>query len=64
LYTYLIGWSKHNKWYYGRRTKNSLIPEEDFWNVYKTSSKYVKEFVSKFGDPDIRQIRKKFDCAD
>jgi hypothetical protein len=28
--------------------------------TYETSSKYVKEFISKYGNPDIVQIRKVF----
>lgn len=45
-YTYLIGWSNHNKWYYGRRTAKNCHPNE-FWKTYFTSSKYVKEFRKK-----------------
>lgn len=59
-YTYLIGWSKLNTYYYGRRTNNKVSPEEDLWIFYFTSSKYVKDFVVKNGDPDIIQIRRKF----
>lgn len=58
-YTYLIGWSKHNKWYYGRRTAKNCNPSE-FWVNYFTSSKYVEEFRKQFGEPDIIQIRKTF----
>ena len=59
-YTYLIGWSKHNKWYYGVRFAKNCTPEE-LWKTYFTSSKYVKGFRNKFGDPDIVKIRKIFD---
>lgn len=58
-YTYLIGWSKHNKWYYGRRTAKNCHPTE-LWKKYFTSSKYVKEFRKINGEPDIIQIRKTF----
>jgi hypothetical protein len=65
-YTYLIGWSKHNKFYYGRRTAKGCHPSE-FWLKYFTSSKEVKNFRKKYGEPDIKQIRKKFnnkeDCC-
>lgn len=65
-YTYLIGWSKLNKWYYGRRTKVNCHPD-DFWKKYFTSSKYVKNFRKEHGEPDVIQIRKIFnninDCV-
>lgn len=61
-YTYLIGWSKHNIWYYGVRYANSTIPEKDLWVKYFTSSKNVQNIRKKFNDPDVIQIRKKFDC--
>lgn len=65
-YTYIIGWSKYNKFYYGRRTSNKCNPS-DLWKTYFTSSKYVKEFRIKYGEPDIIQIRKTFatneDCC-
>jgi len=66
-YTYLIGWSSHNKWYYGRRTRKGCHPEE-LWVKYFTSSKHVKSFAKQHGKPDIIQIRRVFDnskkCAD
>jgi len=58
-YTYLIGWSKHNKFYYGRRTAKNCHPEE-FWKRYFTSSDYVTGFRIQFGEPDIIQIRRTF----
>lgn len=58
-YTYLIGWSEYNKWYYGRRTAKNCNPKE-FWVSYFTSSKYVEEFRKLHGEPDIIQIRKTF----
>lgn len=58
-YTYLVGWSQHNKWYYGVRFAKGCNPS-DFWVSYFTSSKYVKEFREAFGEPDIVQIRKTF----
>lgn len=58
-YTYFIGWTKYNKFYYGRRTAKNCNPIE-FWNKYFTSSDRVKEFRKKHGDPDIIQIRKTF----
>lgn len=59
-YTYLIGWSQQDKWYYGRRTARNCDPSE-FWSSYFTSSKYVSNFREKYGDPDIIKIDKIFD---
>jgi hypothetical protein len=59
-YTYLIGWSCYNKFYYGARWAKNCSPN-DLWNTYFTSSKYVKEFREEHGEPDIIQIRKVFD---
>jgi len=61
-YTYLIGWSKHNKWYYGVRYGKNCNPQ-DLWINYFTSSKVVKKFRTEKGEPDIIQIRKTFNCA-
>lgn len=58
-YVYLIGWSAHNKWYYGRRTMRGCQPS-DLWVEYFTSSKAVKAFRDAHGDPDVIQIRKVF----
>lgn len=58
-YTYYIRWSCHNTWYYGVRWAQNCNPEE-FWKTYFTSSKYVKQYRKKYGDPDIIQIRKIF----
>ena len=59
-YTYLIGWSKLNKWYYGVRYANKIIAENDLWVKYFTSSRHVKNFRKIHGEPDIIKIRKKF----
>jgi len=61
-YTYLIGWSAHNKWYYGRRTAAQCHPSE-LWVKYFTSSKRVKDFAKIHGNPDVIQIRKIFPDA-
>lgn len=58
-YTYLIGWSKHNKWYYGVRYAKECHPN-DLWVTYFTSSKYVKNFRKLHGEPDVIEIRKTF----
>ena len=62
-YTYLIGWSHLNKFYYGVRYAQDCHPS-DFWNKYFTSSKYVAECREEHGEPDIVQIRKTFDLRE
>lgn len=59
-YTYLIGWSTHNKWYYGRRTKAGCEPAE-LWVTYFTSSRWVKSFRQQHGEPDVVEVRRVFD---
>lgn len=61
-YTYLIGWSKHNRWYYGVRYAKNCNPV-DLWTKYFTSSEKVKDFRKEYGEPDIKQIRKTFSDA-
>lgn len=58
-YTYLIKWTALNKWYYGVRHAKGCHPSE-FWKKYFTSSKYVKQLLKEFGNPDVIQIRKTF----
>lgn len=58
-YTYLIGWSNLNIWYYGCRWSKNCSPD-DLWKTYFTSSKHVKEFIKFNGEPDVIQIRKIF----
>lgn len=60
-YTYLIGWTSCNMWYYGVRYSKDCNPD-DLWISYFTSSKYVAELRDEIGEPDIIQIRKTFDC--
>ena len=62
-YTYLIGWSDLNTYYYGVRFAKRCKPA-DLWNPYKTSSKHVKKFIELHGDPDIIQVRRVFDSAE
>lgn len=58
-YTYLIGWSKLDIWYYGCRYAKDCHPD-DFWVKYFTSSQYVAEFIRINGQPDIREVRQIF----
>ena len=63
-YTYLIGWTKHNKWYYGIRYAEGC-DISDLWSTYFTSStKMVPLMRTLYGEPDIIQIRRTFDCVD
>jgi hypothetical protein len=58
-YTYLIGWSEQNLYYYGVRYANNCYPS-DLLVTYFTSSKYINKYIKQFGDPDVVQIRKTF----
>lgn len=58
-FTYLIGWSTHNKFYYGMRTARNCHPRE-LWKTYFTSSKEVKRLRKSLGEPDVIEIRKTF----
>ena len=60
-FTYLIGWTKHNKWYYGVRYSKNCTPDS-LWVTYFTSSKIVKEFRNSNGEPDVVEVRKAFNC--
>lgn len=62
-YTYLIGWSLHNKWYYGSRYSKECNPA-DLWVKYFTSSIKVSELRKTLGEPDIIQVRKTFKSVD
>jgi hypothetical protein len=58
-YTYLLGWKKQNKYYYGVRFAKNCHPN-DLWVSYFTSSKNVESFRKQYGNPDIVEIRKIF----
>lgn len=58
-FTYLIGWSGHDLWYYGVRYANKCNPLT-LWTTYFTSSKRVNYLRSELGEPDIIQIRNVF----
>ena len=62
-YTYLIGWSKEDKFYYGARWAKNCHPS-DLWKTYFTSSTHVKKYRLLHGEPDIIQIRKTFSDVD
>lgn len=58
-YTYLIGWSELNIWYYGSQYGRKANPS-NLWKTYFTSSKHVKKIREEYGEPDVREIRKTF----
>jgi len=58
-FTYLIGWTNLNKWYYGVRYAKNCHPS-DLWTTYFTSSPIVKQFIEDNGHPDVIQVRKIF----
>jgi hypothetical protein len=62
-YTYLIGWTQHQKWYYGVRYAKNAVPS-DLWQTYFTSSKHVKRFRKDHSEPDVISIRKIFTNKD
>jgi hypothetical protein len=62
-YTYLIGWSNLNLWYYGRQTRVGCDPT-DLWVTYFTSSNYVTEARELYGEPDVVKVRQVFNKDD
>ncbi len=62
-YTYLIGWTKINKYYYGVRYAKGCSPE-DLWTSYFTSSKLVEDMRQLYGEPDVVRVRRVFDCRE
>ena len=62
-YTYAIGWSKTNVWYYGVRYSSKMYVG-DIWKTYFTSSNTVKEYVKMYGNPDIIKVTRVFETVD
>lgn len=62
-FTYLIGWSNLDIWYYGAKYAEGCDPS-DLWTNYFTSSERVKSFRKEHGEPDVITIRKVFESAD
>ena len=58
-YTYLIGWSNLNLWYYGAKWADGCHPS-DLWVKYFTSSTKVSDLRRTHGEPDVVQVRKVF----
>lgn len=59
-YSYLIGWTAHDRWYYGIRYAKGCHPSE-LWKTYHTSSNYVKIFREAYGEPDVIEVRRTFE---
>ena len=55
-YTYLIGWSWLDTWYYGVRFGKGCYPDQ-LWVSYFTSSGFVKKFREEYGEPDVIEVR-------
>ena len=62
-FTYLIGWTSLNKFYYGVRHARGCSPK-DLWTKYFTSSKEVQKYRALYGEPDVIQIRKVFETSE
>lgn len=66
-YTYLIGWTTINKWYYGcewKTTKNKQAHPNNLWKTYFTSSKIVEQIREQHGEPDVVKVRRHFNTSD
>jgi hypothetical protein len=61
-FTYLIGWSKLDIWYYGVRYAKDCHPK-DLFTTYFTSSKYVHAIIADSGLPDVIEVRRLFKTA-
>lgn len=61
-YVYLLGWKKFDKWYYGTEygSKTKVANPSNLLSLYFTSSKSVKNFIERFGNPDVVQVRRTF----
>jgi hypothetical protein len=62
-YTYLIGWSQYDTWYYGVRY-SATASSNDLWQSYFTSSDYVNNFRELYGEPDVVSVRRTFDSKE
>lgn len=62
-YTYLIGWSKLDIWYYGVKYAMNANPK-GLWKTYFSSSQSVQDVRLIHGEPDVIQVRKTFTNAE
>lgn len=58
-YTYLIGWTDIDKYYYGVRFAPGCVPS-DLFTTYFTSSKRVHKLHEQVGRPDVIEVRRTF----
>lgn len=65
-YSYLIGWTRLNIWYYGVEygIKTKTANPKNLWKTYFTSSRNVKLAREFYGEPDIITTRKLFTNAE
>jgi hypothetical protein len=64
-YTYLIGWSKLDKWYYGcEYSRRRIANPKNLWVTYFTSSKEIAIQIEYCGEPDIIQVRRTFETGE
>jgi hypothetical protein len=54
-FIYAIGWTQHDRWYWGIRYAAGCSPS-DLWTTYFTSSKYVRAFRDEYGEPDHIEV--------
>jgi hypothetical protein len=54
-YVYIIGWPDQHRYYIGGRWSKQCYVG-DIWQSYFTSSKVVKRFAKKYGDPTFIEI--------
>ena len=61
-YTYLIGWSKLDRWYYGVEYADrcKTANPNNLWTNYFTSSSVVAAMRIEHGEPDVIEVRKVF----
>lgn len=62
-FTYLIGWSELDKWYYGVKFRKGQ-DESCLMTSYFTSSKLVRAFIETHGLPDVVQVRRRFESRE
>lgn len=61
-YTYLIGWSDKNLWYYGCNHQKDCNPT-DLFVSYFTNNKHIHQSIMKYGLPDVVTVRRIFKSA-
>lgn len=62
-YTYVIGWKKEHKFYYGVRYANGC-QISDLWTTYFTHSTKIPTMRKLYGEPDLIKIHRTFSNKD